>query len=96
MTTSKPRPVVVTTAHRGVFFGNTTDPDDTKIITLTDAQMCVSWSSSIKGVLGLAATGPDRSCRVGPAVPAITLQDVIAVMGTTDEAVKAWQAQPWS
>ncbi|HWM26571.1 MAG TPA: hypothetical protein VNP98_17270 [Chthoniobacterales bacterium] len=88
-------PLVVTTAHRGVFFGygrTTTN----KTIRLEKAQMCVSWSSDVKGVLGLAANGPTRGCRVGPPVPAMTLQDVTGVMEASEKAEKAWLAQPWN
>ena len=97
MPTTKTRPVVVTTEHRGVFFGNLNSSDDTdKTVSLTDAQMCVYWSADVKGVLGLAATGPSRSCKVTPPVPKITLQAVTAVMDATTEAEKAWQARPWA
>lgn len=93
--TNKKRFVVVTTAHRGVFAGYTDNDSDEKSVVLTDAQMCVYWSADVKGVLGLAATGPSKSCRVGPAVPKLLLHDVTAVMDTTDKAEKAWLAQPW-
>ena len=97
MTAAKKRPVVVCTEHRGVFFGNMNGSSDTdKTITLTDAQMCVYWSQDVKGVLGLAATGPTKGCRVTPVVPKITLQDVTAVLDATEGAVKAWQGRPWS
>ena len=97
MTTAKKRSVVVTTEHRGVFFGNLVGQnDDSKTLRLTEAQMCVYWSSDVRGVMGLAATGPSRSCRVTPAVPKMVIQDVTGVMDATDEAVKAWAARPWS
>lgn len=94
----KKRHVVITTEHRGVFFGvlPATADDTAKTLTLTDVQMCVSWSASIRGVLGLAVTGPDRTCRISPAVPKMTLQSVTSVMDATDEAVTAWAARPWS
>lgn len=88
-------PLVVTTAHKGVFFGYG-KPTTNKIIRLEQAQMCVSWSSDIKGIVGLASTGPSKSCRIGPPAPAITLQDVTAVMEVTKEAEKAWTLQPWN
>jgi hypothetical protein len=51
--------VVVTTDEkkRGVFAGylKTHDGDT---VTLKDAQMAVSWSAETRGVLGLAAIGP--------------------------------------
>jgi hypothetical protein len=89
--------VVVTTAHRGVFFGQLDGPRDGKTVRLHGAQMCVSWSADVQGVLGLASSGPSRSCRVTRAVPGITtLQDITAVMDATGKAVDAWQDRPWS
>lgn len=96
MTATKKRPVLVTTEHKGVFFGllnGSADTDTT--VSLTDAQMCVYWSVDVKGVLGLAATGPSESCKVTPVVPKITLQGVTAVIDVTDAAVDAWRGRPW-
>ena len=93
---TKKRFVVVTTEHRGVFGGYMgTQPDDPKTVVLTDAMMCLSWSADVKGVLGLAVTGPSKQSRVGPAVPKLTVLDVTAVMDATDVAEKAWLARPW-
>jgi hypothetical protein len=94
----KGKPVVVTTEHKGVFFGFAAAPaaaGDTAI-ELTSAQMCVYWSESVHGVLGLAATGPDMRCKITPAVPRILLDKVTAIMDATPEAVKAWELRPWS
>jgi len=92
------QPVVVTTAHRGVFFGFLAPGDDRgdKTLELAEAQMCVYWSSDVQGVLGLAAAGPSPRCKVTRPVPRITLQDVTAVIDVTGEAVKLWQGRPWS
>ncbi len=88
---------VVTTEHRGVFFGALESEDQTaQTATLTDAQMCVYWSTDVKGVLGLAATGPSKSCRITPGIPKITLQAVTAVMDATSEATAAWKSRPWA
>jgi hypothetical protein len=92
------QPAVVTTAHRGVFFGFLAPGADraAKTVELTGSQMCVYWSSDVQGVLGLAASGPTTRCKVTRPVPRITLQDVTAVTDATGEAVKAWQDRPWS
>ncbi len=96
MTDTK-RPVVVTTEHRGVFFGFLEGGDDTaKTLAITDAQMCVYWPVETHGILGLASAGPTRGAKVTPKVPRITLQGVTAVMDATEEAVTAWQKRPWS
>jgi len=95
---SKGKFCVVTTEHKGVFAGylNGAQDTDAKTISLTEAQMCVYWTSDIGGVLGLASSGPSKSCRVGPAVPKITLQGVTAVIDATKEAETAWQRKPWN
>lgn len=95
---TKKKFVLVTTEHRGVFAGyvnGTWKPEDT-VIELTEAQMCVYWSADIGGVLGLAASGPSKQCRISPAVPKMTLQAVTSVTECTDVAVEAWKGRPWS
>lgn len=87
-------PLVVTTEHRGVFFGYGKPTTET-IIRLEQARMCVKWSSDVKGVVGLAANGPSSGCRIGPAAPAITLQKVTAVMEVSQPAEEKWNSAPW-
>lgn len=88
------RAVVVTTEHRGVFFGYATDIDG-DIIELRAARNCLSWSSDIRGFMGLAATGPSRKCKVGPAAD-ISIRKITSVMQCTPEAITAWELAPWS
>jgi hypothetical protein len=88
-------PLVVTTEHKGVFFGYGV-PTKEKIIRIERVQMCVYWSADVKSVVGLAATGPSKTCRVGPPAPAMTLQDVTGIIEASPEAEKAWKEQPWS
>jgi hypothetical protein len=92
------QPAVVTTAHRGVFFGFLAPGADraAKTAEITDAQMCVYWSSDVQGVLGLASAGPSARSKVTRPVPRITLQEVTAVIDATAEAVTSWQDRPWS
>lgn len=97
MATTKKRPAVVTTEHRGVFFGTLTAEDsEARTVTLTDAQMCVYWAADVRGVLGLAATGPSKKSKVTPPVPKLALTGTTAVMDATDEAVTAWRSRPWA
>lgn len=90
---TKLAPLVVTTAHRGVFFGWGT-PSDAPTIRLLRAQMCIYWSEG--GVLALAVTGPTAAARVTRPIPAITLRDVTSVMEATAASVAGWEACPWS
>ena len=87
-------PLMITTAHRGVFFGYG-HPSDKQTITVEKARMCVYWDASMKGVLGLATKGPGNACRISQAVPKLTLRDVTAVFETTPEAAEAWEKAPW-
>jgi hypothetical protein len=88
------RPVIVTTEHRGVFFGYADDTAGDPI-KLTGARLCVYWSSDVKGFMGLAASGPTKGCRIGPPAD-IELRKITAVLEVTPEAVKAWEAAPWN
>lgn len=88
------RPVIVTTAHRGVFFGYASKTDG-ETIRLTKARNCLYWTADVKGFMGLAATGPSASCRIGPQAD-IELRNVTAVLDVTPEAVTRWEAAPWA
>jgi len=88
------RAVLVTTAHRGVFFGYATETGG-KTIKLRGMRNCISWSSSIKGFLGLASTGPDENCRIGPRADG-ELRDITGVWEVSPDAVTAWESAPWS
>jgi hypothetical protein len=89
--------VIVTTKHRGVFFGYVESTKTTdECIRIEKARMCVYWSADVRGLLGLAAMGPSIGCRIGPPAPAITLHDVTAVAEVSDDAAAKWEAAPWS
>lgn len=84
---------IVTTEHRGVFFGYATAIDG-ETIELKRARLCVYWSADVKGFMGLAAGGPSASCKVGPAAD-IVLRKITAVLSVTPEAVAKWESAPW-
>lgn len=90
----KERAVVVTTEHRGVFFGYASDIDG-EIIKLRAARNCIYWSADVRGFMGLAATGPNKNCKIGPAAD-ISVRDITSVMECTPEAIQAWETAPWS
>jgi len=87
------RPVIVTTAHRGVFFGYADDTDGEQI-ALTRSRLCIYWSADVQGFMGLAAKGPTKSCRIGPPA-AITLRDITSVLEVTPDAEQAWNNATW-
>lgn len=84
------RAVVITTAHKGVFFGYATDTSgDT--IHLRRGRNCIYWSSDLRGFAGLAAYGPSESCKIGPGVD-MELRDITAVLECTKTAVERWES----
>ena len=86
--------LVVSTAHRGVFFGYG-EPGDGETIRLEKARMCVYWPAEVRGFTGLAEKGPLGGSKVGPAAPVMILRGVTAVMECSAAAVKRWEAEPW-
>lgn len=89
----KERAVLVTTAHKGVFFGYATETDG-DVIHLRAARNCLYWPTNNKGFLGLAAEGPYSGARVGPAAD-IEIRNITCVAECTPAAVDAWEKAPW-
>lgn len=88
--------VIVTTEHRGVFAGDPIGELKDRRITLKTARMCVYWSPDVKGIVGLAATGPTKGCKITAPAPSIVLEAVTSVMECSEQAAKAWEAEPWA
>jgi hypothetical protein len=89
MTDTQPRPVIVTTAHRGVFFGWATATDG-ETIFLKDARLVIYWVADLRGFMGLASYGPMTGCKIGPPAD-ITLRAITSVVECTPEAAARWQ-----
>lgn len=91
MATKKTVPVLVTTQHRGVFFGHA-DPSKVadRSLSLERCRCCISWSADVGGFLGLAKVGPSRNCKIGTEALKVLLHDVTSVTECTQEAVEAW------
>lgn len=94
MAQQKERAVLVTTKHRGVFFGYAKETDG-EAINLRAARLCVYWSSDLRGFMGLASHGPSHSCKIGPAAD-IELRDITSVVEVTPQAVEKWEKAPWA
>lgn len=86
----KARPVVVTTEHRGVFFGYATDTEGATI-KLGGMRNCRYWSKDMQGFVGLAKLGPSSECLIGPAADA-ELRNITCVLEVTPEAEKKWNS----
>lgn len=92
-------PVLITTdtTKRGVFMGFI-DPADADKETLEahEVRMAVYWSVDVKGVIGLAAKGPSKNCKISPAAKKATIKGVTATLELSDEALAAWRKEPWA
>lgn len=85
----KERAVIVTTSHRGVFFGYATDTTgDT--IQLRGAKMAIYWATT-RGYMELAAIGPNSNSKIS--LPAdMEVRGVTSVVEVTPEALVKWEA----
>jgi len=94
-TVRQKRAVVVTTQHRGVFFGYL-EGQKGKVVTLSQVRNCTYWDAALHGFIGLATDGPNERCKIGPAASNGTLFDVTAILDVTQAAVDRWETAPWS
>lgn len=82
------RPVLVTTVHRGVFFGWADDTTGDRV-TLRDARCAIRFGTT-RGFLELADTGPTKGSKIGAVAPQIDLRGVTSVSEVTEAAARAW------
>lgn len=90
----KERAVLVTTAHRGVFFGYAEDTSG-ETIKLRAARLVVYWTPDLHGFMGLAAFGPKKGCKIGPPVD-IELRNITSVSEVTPEATENFEKGIWN
>lgn len=87
------RRVIVTTEHRGVFYGTPEGDTTGEQVVLRDARMAIYWGTT-GGILQLAQTGPTERSKIGSTAPRIELRGITAVIDVSLEAAKAWDARP--
>lgn len=91
------RPVLVTTAHRGVFFGYLHGEPKKEQVVISRARNVTYWDVETRSFLGLAAHGPTPKCRVSAAAgEQSTLFDITGVFVCTPEAVEKFEQGPWA
>ena len=84
------QPVLVTTKHRGVFFGYLAGEDETTV-TLRCARCAIRWNTK-GGFLELADKGPNDGTTVGSVAGEIKLHDVTSMAAVSEEAERAWSS----
>ncbi len=84
--------ILITTAHRGVFFAQVDDDKDLTQKTLTNLKNCrmaIYWATK-KGVMELADIGPNSNSKIGAPADVDVMHDITAVFSVTDKAAQAW------
>ena len=89
MTTDK-KAVLITTKHRGVFFGFL-ESRELDSVVLTHCRCAIYWGTS-GGFLELAADGPNSSSRIGTKADRVELFDITSIADVSDEATEKWLA----
>lgn len=82
--------VLVTTAHRGVFFGFLESRDGNSVV-LENARCAIRWNTS-GGFLELADVGPNANSKIGSPARRVELFDVTSIADVTPEATEKWLA----
>ena len=88
------KPVLVTTEHRGVFFGYVEEYpnlDESTTISLKDARMAIYWGTD-KGVMQLASEGVQKDSRISSIADIPALAKVTAVFSVSERAEETWKA----
>ena len=82
------RPVIVCTAHRGVFFGYANDTSGDAVF-LTRARMAIRFGTT-RGIMELAETGPTSISKISARAD-IEVRKVTAVFEVSADATAAWE-----
>lgn len=89
MSDTNGRPVIICTAHRGVFFGYADDTSGDSI-QLKRARMAIRFGTK-RGVMELAETGPTTSSNISARAD-MEVRKVTAVFEVTPAATEKWEA----
>lgn len=88
--------VLVTTAYRGVFFGELASDVSSDEVTLTRCQNVVRWRN-MRGFVDLAASGPNSDCRISTILAGeIVLYSITSVLVVDNQdAIDKFRSAPW-
>ena len=85
--------ILVTTQHRGVFYGEVPPETDLtqRTLALQNARCAIRWNTT-NGVAELAEKGPNSDSKIGSKANIDALHDITAVWAVTDEAREKWNS----
>ena len=83
--------ILITTLHRGVFFGEVPSDQDmtARTMALKNARCAISHGTT-EGVAELASKGPNADSKIGAAADIEAIHDITAVWAVTEKAQAAW------
>lgn len=83
--------ILVTTQHRGVYYGEVPDDQDinARTMALKNARCAIYWNTTT-GVAELAEKGPNSGSRIGAKADIEALHDITAVWLVSESARGAW------
>lgn len=85
--------VIVTTEHRGVFYGKLKSYDEAKRVAVLDDALMVIYFGTTQGLFQLGATGPTASSKLSAKVPDIRLEKTVSIIGVSAAAEEAWNVR---
>jgi hypothetical protein len=93
MSKAKTKAILVTTLHRGVFYGLVPADQDmnARTMALKGARCAIYWGTT-RGIGQLAQTGPTENSAIGAPADIEALHDITAVWAVTDEAREKWES----
>lgn len=84
--------ILITTAHRGVWFAQVeigADLTQRTLINLKNCKMAIYWNTK-NGLQELASVGPNSGSKISVASEIEVVHDVTAVFSVTPEAEAIW------
>lgn len=84
--------VLITTAHRGVWFAQVDEKADLTQETLTNLKNCrmaIYWGTN-RGIHQLCETGPTGTSKISVPADIEVLHKVTGVFAVTDKAAEVW------
>lgn len=86
------KPVLITTAHRGVFAGLISDTQDLTVqsMPLKSAKMAIYWGTT-KGVMQLCETGPTANSKISAKADIPMLHAITGVFDISPAAWAVWE-----
>ena len=84
--------VMVTTKHRGVFYGRIIELKEPSLVRLNKCRNVIHWAGT-QGFLGLTSHGPDDGSRIGAeAGGPVTLYDLTSLTECSEVASKKFES----